>query len=225
MIRGKLLAAAAGVMALGLANPASAAGFINGSFETNCGVAAGSFATIVPGNSCITGWSVGPHSVDLINGYWEAKDGTHSIDLAGNGPGSISQTFDTVVGGLYTVNYWLSGNPDGGDLAKYGLITAVDGGVIASSNFLGLQGATRDNMGYAPWSFAFTATGSQTTLTFEADPTEGFYGPVLDAVEVIAPVPEPSTWATMLLGFGLIGFGLRKRKAASQNARLRVAYI
>ena len=27
-----------------------------------------------------------------------------------------------------------------------------------------------------------------------------------------APVPEPATWAMMLVGFGLIGFGLRRRR-------------
>jgi len=35
-------------------------------------------------------------------------------------------------------------------------------------------------------------------------------------------VPEPSTWAMMLIGFGAVGFSLRRRKA--QAPRLRVAY-
>lgn len=36
-----------------------------------------------------------------------------------------------------------------------------------------------------------------------------------------APVPEPGTWALMLLGFGGIGFALRRnRKAASANPQL-----
>jgi hypothetical protein len=28
----------------------------------------------------------------------------------------------------------------------------------------------------------------------------------------LAPVPEPSTWAMMLAGFGMVGFGLRTRR-------------
>jgi len=28
-----------------------------------------------------------------------------------------------------------------------------------------------------------------------------------------APVPEPATWAMMILGFGIAGYGLRRRKA------------
>jgi choice-of-anchor C domain-containing protein len=226
MLKLKLLAATAGVALLGFAAPASAGGFINGSFEDNtCGAAAGTFATIAPGNNCINGWSAGPDSVDLVReGYWDAFDGLYSIDLAGNAPGSISQIFDTVVGGLYIVNYWLSANPEGGPLLKDGLVKAVINGTnVYSSTITGAQG-TNANMNYRPQSFQFTATGNQTTLTFASASDEGAFGPVIDAVQVIAPVPEPATWATMLFGFGLVGFGLRKRKAGQRQARLRVAY-
>ncbi|MES2905105.1 MAG: PEPxxWA-CTERM sorting domain-containing protein [Pseudomonadota bacterium] len=37
-----------------------------------------------------------------------------------------------------------------------------------------------------------------------------------NVVSAIAPVPEPSTWATMLAGFGMIGFALRRRRRQSQ---------
>ena len=40
----------------------------------------------------------------------------------------------------------------------------------------------------------------------------------------INAVPEPGTWAMMLLGFGMIGFSLRKRKAGQGAARLRVSF-
>jgi hypothetical protein len=37
---------------------------------------------------------------------------------------------------------------------------------------------------------------------------------------VISPVPEPSTWAMMILGFGLTGYAIRRRKGAmSQSVR------
>lgn len=39
-----------------------------------------------------------------------------------------------------------------------------------------------------------------------------------------APVPEPSTWALMLVGFGAVGWSMRRRKSAS-HPRLRVRYI
>ena len=39
--------------------------------------------------------------------------------------------------------------------------------------------------------------------------------------EVTPPVPEPSTWALMLFGFGALGFAMRRRRGA--NLRVRFA--
>jgi hypothetical protein len=58
------------------------------------------------------------------------------------------------------------------------------------------------------YSRSFVATGTQATLYF------GDYSPhstyVID--NVVAAVPEPATWAMMLIGFGGIGSALRRRK-------------
>jgi choice-of-anchor C domain-containing protein len=199
------------------ASGAHAAAFVNGGFESNsCGVPSGSFGTLGTGSNCITGWTVSSGSIDLINGYWEAQEGTHSVDLAGNSPGSISQTFDTIIGQLYSVDYFLSGNPDGGDIAKLGVVSAIDGGIVQSATFLGLQGTSRQDMNYIGYNFTFTATGAATTLSFASDTSEGAFGAALDAVSVSA-VPEPTTWAMMLGGFGMVGYSMRaarRRKTA-----------
>jgi choice-of-anchor C domain-containing protein len=210
----RMLAAAIAPLAILTSNPAAAAAFVNGSFESStCGAGAGGFATVSAGNNCITGWTVASGSVDYINGYWQAKDGVASIDLAGNNPGTISQAFDTVAGQLYSVDYWLSGNPDGGDLAKFGVVSAINGSLIGSATFLGIKGGSRDDMNYLPWNFTFRATGPTTTLSFASNPSAGnFYGAALDSVSVSAAVPEPATWALMLVGFGAIGFGMRRRR-------------
>ena len=39
-----------------------------------------------------------------------------------------------------------------------------------------------------------------------------------------APVPEPGTWAMLLLGFGIIGFGMRRRNSTAGQQRMRVSY-
>lgn len=43
----------------------------------------------------------------------------------------------------------------------------------------------------------------------------------LTITEVGAAVPEPATWAMMLIGFGAIGFAMRRRK---QNVKVRYAF-
>lgn len=45
-----------------------------------------------------------------------------------------------------------------------------------------------------------------------------------DNIGVISAVPEPATWALLLLGFGAIGFGMRRRKAQAAQPRMRIAY-
>jgi hypothetical protein len=56
----------------------------------------------------------------------------------------------------------------------------------------------------------FTSLAPITTVSFESPNTVAF-----DVISVssIASVPEPATWALMLLGFGLIGFAMRKRSS------------
>jgi PEP-CTERM motif len=76
--------------------------------------------------------------------------------------------------------------------------------------------------GFSGWrqsTFDFVATGTSETLSFLATGTGGAALPpfsLLDGVS-IKGVPEPSTWAMMVLGFGLLGYASfrRRRTAAS----------
>ena len=86
--------------------------FQNGSFEEGT-VDPGSFITLSAfDNTSITGWTVSSGSIDLIGSHWVASDGDRSIDLNGNEPGAISQTFDTEPGAVYNVLFDMAGNPD-----------------------------------------------------------------------------------------------------------------
>ena len=106
-----LLAAVVFVAGLGVASAHA-----NLILDPNFAGGGGSFITInAPGP---TGpWTVGG-SVDVIGGYWQAPAGTTgSVDLDGNFPGSVSQTF-TAPAGTYLLSFALSGNPDGGSSLK-----------------------------------------------------------------------------------------------------------
>jgi choice-of-anchor C domain-containing protein len=199
-----------------LCSSANAALFQNGSFELGI-VDVGPFTTLNAGdNASITGWTVGTGSIDYIGTYWTSANGDRSLDLNGTVPGSIFQTFDVTPGQAYQVTFDLAGNPAGGPTAKT-LTTSANATIVLSS--FDTTGKDLSNMGWTPVSFNFTATGSTETLTFLST-TAGYsgnstyptaFGPALDNVSVTA-VPEPSTWAMMILGFLGVGLASYRRK-------------
>ena len=206
----KTLLAAAFAGACGVAGSAGAAAFTNGSFELASVDPGTGFTTLAGGSTAIDGWVVGGDSIDYIGGYWQPEDGARSIDLSGNANGSISQTFDTVAGQSYLVNFFLAGNPDGGPAAKLA-ITSADGVQQAANVFTVVPGVnTRDNMGWLPYVYRFTAATDSTTLSF-ASATGTAFGPALDNVSV-GVVPEPTSWALMIVGFGGIGAAMRRQR-------------
>jgi choice-of-anchor C domain-containing protein len=208
------LACAAFLGLMTMTATAQASLITNGSFESGTFDGA-SFDTVNAGSNVITGWTVGGNSVDWIGGYWQPKDGSRSIDLAGNGPGSLSQSFATVSGQSYLVQYWMAGNPDGAPTVKH-----LDASVVVdvSSSSFDDTGFTKANMGWTLKSFSFFANSTTSTLTF-LDTDTGPYGPALDNVSVTA-VPEPATWAMMILGFLGIGFVAYRRKSSASSLRL-----
>jgi choice-of-anchor C domain-containing protein len=194
------------MVAVAVVSPVYANLIVNGSFET--GPAPGSFTTLFNGSTVINGWTVGGDSIDYIGTYWNAQDGSRSIDLAGNGPGSISQTFGTTSGQTYHVEFWMAGNPDGGDTLK---AIAASGGSVSGQIFtFSTIGHSRGDMGWENKFFDFIATGSTTTLTFASDIT-GPYGPAIDNVSV----PEPAT--LILLGSGLMALAIASGKRSRRG--------
>lgn len=203
----------AGALLAGSAGAASAANIVNGGFEL--GIDPGVFTTVGVGGTNITGWDVTAGSVDYIGTYWQGQGagGGRSVDLSGLAIGTLSQTFATVAGQLYEVTFWVSKNPDNGAPTRTGSVSAgnvVDGFSYSLNN-------NHANMLWALESFRFEATGASSTLSFSSDASGGCcFGPALDTVS-IAAVPEPTTWALFILGFGAIGGALR-RKAVRRAA-------
>jgi choice-of-anchor C domain-containing protein len=223
----RLLGLAAALAFLGAASPASAVVNLisNGSFEFGTNDAApGGFSTI-PGSASISNWLVGG-SVDWINGYWQAQSGTHSVDLNGTSIGSLQQTIATVAGQAYSLTFYVSANPDnipnpGSDSRT---LEASAGGASMSFGYTAfLPPNSRSQMNWDLRTFNFVATGESTLISFASTTPEGncCYGIALDNVAVSA-VPELSTWAMMLIGFGGLGFFAyrRNKKTLAANAAI-----
>jgi choice-of-anchor C domain-containing protein len=219
-------AAVAAVTTLALASPASAVNLIqNGSFENGTGDApSGSFATEPTGSTNITDWTVvssgtqsSTDAVDWINGYWQAADGTHSVDLNGLQNGGVYQDIVTVPGKTYEVTFDMAGNPDGAPALK---LLVVSANPVSNTTTPGVDGfftvlgtPTRSDMNWTPESYSFVATSTLTMLEFSsADNPNTPFGPALDNVSAFA-VPEPATWSMMLFGFGGLGAALRSRRS------------
>ena len=193
--------------------PASAAPFVNGSFES--GPNPGSFITLGAGNNSVTGWLAGGAGVDYIGNYWVASDGNRSLDLSALSAGSISQTFDTVVGAVYTINFDLAGNPGGPPTIKQVQVLATGG--TSQDYFFDITGRSEGNMGWTNQTYNFTATSASTTLSFTSF-SNSASGPALDNVRVsfVPPtggeVPEPTTFAMMGAGAALMFAVSRRRR-------------
>jgi choice-of-anchor C domain-containing protein len=201
-----LLAAAAAML---IAGSAQASIIVNGSFEQ--GPNPGSFMTLGTGNTQITGWTVTGGSIDYIGSYWNASNGVRSIDLSGNEPGAIAQSFATIAGRDYVVTFDLAANPDN---AITKLLNVTAGENFTQYSYAG----TPQPLEWTPQVFNFFALGSQTTLTF-AGGNPGPWGAALDNVNVsLVPVPEPATWAMLIAGFGLVGAVARRRRRVTVAA-------
>lgn len=202
----KLISSMAAATLLAISPAQAAVNLVsNGSFET--GTEPGTYATVGTGETTIADWSVTSGTVDYIGGYWQAADGARSIDLAGNSYGTLSQAVNLVANQAYNLTFFLSANPDNSEFPR--TVQVGVGGLTQNFDFTGSP--NRSDMGWQQQSYNFVATTTGSTLlSFKALNAGNFYGPALDNVSLSA-VPEPSTWALMLLGFGMVGFGLRRR--------------
>ncbi len=201
------LAALAALAAL-VSATAWAAPFQNGSFEL--GDDPGSVAGRIgppPANAWnIPGWTVTARNIDYIGTFWVAADGARSIDLNGSRitsatGGVLEQTFDTVAGQQYRVDFSMAGNPeDVGGTPCSGIACIKEMAVQATGSpattyTFDANGHSLANMGWTAETYTFTATGTSTTLSFSSL-VSGNFGPALDNVRVTELTPTTPSSAT-----------------------------
>lgn len=156
-----------------------------------------------------------PGTVDLIgvggafdflpgNGGYLDLDGSSGT---GNNPAGEITSVASFAAGTYTLTFDLAGNrrnaPD--------QTTRISLGNFSTDISLG------SSAGFTPYSFTFTTTGGNLIFT-ELGPSNQ-QGNLLDDV-VLTAVPEPSTWAMMILGFLGLGFMGYRRKFSGVALRI-----
>ena len=181
--------------ALAAASPAAAQELVtNGSFES------GNFSGFTQtGNTGHTGIAA-----------FNVTAGAHSAYFGAVGsPGGISQSLATTAGQDYRISFDLLNQ--GGTPSFYQ--------ILFGTNVL-FTATNPASFGFTNFSTTATATGASTTLafSFRNDPAF-FYLDNISVTAIRAAVPEPATWAMMLIGFGAIGAAMRRR-VATQPVRL-----
>ena len=122
------------------------------------------------------GWIVTGSSIDYINYYWVASNGSKSLDLNGSNAGGVTQTFDTIAGKSYQVNFDLAGNPGGEPTVKTLAVTAPN---FSQNYSFDVTGHGVSSMGWTTKSFIFTASGSSSTLGFTSTTSNSGSGPAI----------------------------------------------
>lgn len=192
-----LCAAAAALLSAGASQAQNL--IANGDFET--------------GN--LSPWSVSGGIVNSTEGdyvsccsFTTSHPGNHVAALgAGFGTGTeiLSQSFATVAGQHYYLNY---------DWAFIGgQANSLDVSLAGVTHSFCCSGTDNIDAAYSHDGFGFIGDGGVATLSFlvNDDPNDST-DTIIDNVNVHG-VPEPATWALMLGGFGMAGAALRRRRA------------
>ena len=159
------------------------------------------------------------------------------VDLDGSpGPGEITtkDSFAFNAGDLVTLSFVLggsqrnNGNNDWFTRFVFSGVTGVSNGqgtgllsMFAPVNGMigptySLGGIIGANAPFSTSTYSFRATTAGSLKLAFGTTSRDNIGPMLDNVSLnIGAVPEPATWAMMIMGFGLIGGALRSRKAAT----------
>jgi len=157
-----------------------------------------------------------------------AQDGVRFLDMNGASPtGGLFQTVSGLtVGGTVTLDFWVArwAQNSSGTLTA-SLLDASNQGALASQvvTLAHLPNAVSSSWTQYTVSAVVPVSGT-VKVQFAGNSGSSARGaPGLDNVSLTfvpdaGPVPEPGTWAMMILGFGMAGVLFRRRRAVARSA-------
>jgi choice-of-anchor C domain-containing protein len=140
--------------------------------------------TYFGGSTGITGWTVGSNSADVSSrAVWKPAAGHQSIDLSGDGPGSLTQAIRTTPGARYILRWAVAGNGDCGQKVK-SMVVYWNGAIAAALNF-STSGHGPSKMGWSYHQVRVKAVTSRSKIEFaDATADQSLCGATLDNVSL-----------------------------------------
>jgi hypothetical protein len=152
-----------------------------------------------------TGSTLGGGNVIAANGGQARVEGANNLLLTQVQFGLIDfATFNNLEFNIFggtasSVSFAITDN--GGQVFNFANLALTNG-----ENFFGFQGINNQTI-------------ANVSATLNGGGVQDFRQIRLDGFAAASAVPEPGTWAMMLVGFGAVGYSMRRRKAVSHRTQ------
>lgn len=165
-----------------------------------------------------SGWTGGPGGIELqynnVAGAPATNGGSVFVELDTTGNSYMQRA---LAAGNYNLSFLYSPRPNVG-AGSNGIQVSLFNNLTNSFNILG--SFTGNGGANTAWNTATVPTftiGANQFLRFDAIGTSDSLGGYVDNIN-IAAVPETATWGMMILGFGVVGGAMRRRRSTATLA-------